>query len=230
MLFENPISKEEAHKATIERAGSMGSALNAIFYLKIANVILTPIRAITLMTAAYAVGGSLFQNSGSVLNNVLSITGIIIALAIGVLFIIMGKHYNDLTVAGACFIAATLCQAAHSRITLILYIIAAVIYSIKYTSAMSESLAGISNSCSKGWDMLLTAYKIIYISMLVCAFLIFLPPLRIIVLLIAILAVVASFAFAIYELFLLKVSANSMIRYGRQRFSPNNLSKVDGAS
>ena len=68
MLFENPISKEEAHKATIERAGSMGSALNAIFYLKIANVILTPIRAITLMTAAYAVGGSLFQNSGSVLN------------------------------------------------------------------------------------------------------------------------------------------------------------------
>ena len=62
--------------------------------------------------------------------------------------------------------------------------------------------------------MLLTAYKIIYISMLVCAFLIFLPPLRIIVLLIAILAVVASFAFAIYELlpaFLIALAANVIV-------------------
>lgn len=41
MLFEEPISKEDAAQATIYRARDMGSTTNTIFYLKVVNLILS---------------------------------------------------------------------------------------------------------------------------------------------------------------------------------------------
>jgi len=177
------------------------------------------------------------EDRGSVLG--ISILSVVVSLGLGIGYSIvvinLGQYYEEFKTAGICYLVQAILSALVSisgfRILQIPAAVLSLVYIFNFAEAMKQSLYLIDTKTADGWDSLILGYKIIFGTLIGCVLFAFIPIINIFALVIMLLCCVGVLAIAVYELILLKTSANSMIRFTKgQPINPvtrNNNTSAD---
>lgn len=217
MLFERTMTEEDVDKAIVDRAKDMGTKLNMLFFARIASICGTVITMISYYSMLVAGMKNVTPDNSLVVGIVSAVVGILY----GSVVLKMGEYYDELKTAGICYIvSAILVGLSHVTEITLLVIPAAIlllVYIVKFAEAMEQSLYGIDSKVSSCWNTLLFVYKAIFVMMAVVFFMSFIPWAFIWTVRLVLLMILGIIGCAVFELVILKLTANSMNKYWRSK-------------
>lgn len=227
MIFDDKTKNEDVANAILMRAKDMGPKVNSLFFFRIASLIGTVLLLFAMVAAAVA------EDRGSVLG--ISILSVVVSLGLcigySIVVINLGQYYDEFKTAGICYLVQAILSVSGLKILQIPAAILSLVYIFKFAEAMKQSLYLIDTKTADGWDSLILGYKIIFGTLIGCVLFAFIPIINIFAFVIMLLCFVGAIGIAIYELILLKTSANSMIRFTKgQPINPvtrNNNTSAD---
>lgn len=227
MIFDDKTKNEDVANAILMRAKDMGPKVNSLFYFRIASLIGTALLLFAMAAAAVA------EDRGSVMG--ISILSVVVSLGLcigySIVVINLGQYYEEFKTAGICYLVQAILSVCGFKILQIPAAVLSLVYIFNFAEAMKQSLYLIDTKTADGWDSLILGYKIIFGTLIGCVLFAFIPIINIFALVIMLLCFVGAIGIAIYELILLKISANSMIRFTKgQPINPvtrNNNTSAD---
>ena len=234
MIFDKTMTDAEVEKAIADRAKDMSFKLNMLFFARITGLAGTLMTLITYYSTFYTRRMNSAVGPSSEHSIVIDIVSLVIAVMYGAVVLRMGEYYDELKVAGICYIVSGVVIVLIGITEYVWLVIPAAIlllvYIMKFAEAMKQSLYGIDSKISDCWNILMLIYKTLF--GLVAAFFILanIPWAFIWAIRIVLLIIIGIVIAAIYELTVLKLTANSMSRFCRSKTSrkKKSISKENG--
>lgn len=224
MLFDKSPNQEDVNKAMADRARDMSPKINFLFFVRIASIVGNLFLVFVLISAMMS-GDKGSVQAFSVFSSLIS--GVF-GIAYGIVVIKLGEYYEEFKTAGICYLVYAIVSALSAAVgiaaTNIVTAVLVLVYIFKFAEAVKMSLYGIDESVSNGWNILLLFYKILLAVLAFCILLAFVPGINILALLVIYLCVPVAVGISIYELVLLKMTANSLGRFASSSNVPRTAS------